>query len=83
MGGPSFAEFIILILVYIAGAMLMTVMVGVGIALGLRWGGKWLLKAIYSNAEFEKWLKRVLNASEKPNYSDTAESATDVSNRSN
>ena len=65
MGGPGFAEFIILIFVYIAGAMLMTVMVGVGIALGLRWGSKWLLEAIYSNAEFEKWLKRVLNASEK------------------
>lgn len=65
MGGPGFAEFIILILVYIAGAMLMTVMVGIGIALGLRWGGKWLLEAIYSNAEFEKWLKRVFNPSEK------------------
>ena len=38
MGGPSFAEFVILILVYIAGAMFMTVMVSIGIALGLRWG---------------------------------------------
>ena len=45
MGGPSFAEFIILILVYIAGAMLMTVMVGIGIALGLDGvvGGCWKL----------------------------------------
>ena len=66
MIGPSFAEFIVLILVYIAGAMLMTVMVGIGIALGLRWGGRWLLEAIYSNSEFEKWLKRIINASEKP-----------------
>jgi hypothetical protein len=65
MVGPGFAEFIILILMYIAGAMLMTVMVGIGIALGLRWGGKWLLEAIYGNPEFEAWLKRVLNASEK------------------
>ena len=65
MGGPGFAEFIILILMYVAGAMLMTVMVGIGVALGLRWGGKWLLEAIYSNPEFEAWLKRVLNASEK------------------
>ena len=66
MMGPGFAEFIILILVYIAGAMLMTVMVGIGIALGLRWGGKWLLETVYSNPEFESWLKRVLNAPEKP-----------------
>ena len=66
MGGPGFAEFIILIFVYIAGAMLMTVMVGVGIALGFRWGSKWLWKAIYNDPEFEKWLKRALNASEKP-----------------
>ena len=65
MGGPSFAEFIILILVYIAGAMLMTVMVGIGIALGLRWGGRWLLEIIYTNPEFEKWLKRVLKTENK------------------
>ena len=65
MAGPGFAEFIILILMYIAGAMFMTVMVGIGIALGLRWGSKWLLEEIYTNLKFERWLKRVLNTSEK------------------
>ena len=65
MVGPSFAEFIILILTSIAGAMFMAVMIGIGIALGLRWGGRWLLEAIYGNPEFERWLKRVINASEK------------------
>ena len=65
MGGPSFPEFIILILTSVAGAMFMAVMIGVGIALGFRWGGRWLLEEIYTNLKFEKWLKQVLNASEK------------------
>lgn len=65
MGGPGLAEFIFIILMYIAGAMFMAVMIGIGIALGFRWGGRWLLEVIYSNSEFEKWLKRVLNPSEK------------------
>ena len=65
MAGPGFAEFIILILMSIAGAMFIAVMVGIGIALGLRWGSRWLLEAIYSNPEFEVWLKRVLNTTEK------------------
>lgn len=65
MIGPSFSEFIFLILMSIAGAMFMAVMIGIGIALGLRWGSRWLLEEIYSNLKFEKWLKQVLNASEK------------------
>lgn len=65
MAGPGFAEFIILILMSIAGAMFMAVMVGIGIALGLRWGSRWLLEEIYTNLKFEAWLKRVLNTSEK------------------
>ena len=65
MAGPGFAEFIILILMSIAGAMFIAVMVGIGIALGLRWGSKWLLEEIYTNLKFESWLKRVLNRSEK------------------
>ena len=65
MGGPGFAEFIILILMSIAGAMFIAVMVGIGIALGLRWGSRWLLEAVYTNLKFERWLKRVLNTSEK------------------
>ena len=65
MAGPGFAEFIILILMSIAGAMFIAVMVGIGIALGLRWGSKWLLEEIYTNLKFESWLKRVLNTSEK------------------
>ena len=65
MAGPGFAEFIILILMSIAGAMFIAVMVGIGIALGLRWGGRWLLEEIYTNLKFERWLKRMLNTSEK------------------
>ena len=61
MGGIGIVEFIFLILVYPLGAMFGAVMIGVGIALGFRWGGRWLLKIIYSDPEFEKWLKRVLN----------------------
>ena len=65
MAGPSLPEFIFLILMFIAGAMFMAVMTGIGIALGLRWGSRWLLEEVYSNLKFEKWLKQVLNASEK------------------
>ena len=66
MGAIGFLEFIILIVIYPLMAIFTAVIIGVGIALGLRWGGRWLLKIIYSDPEFEKWLKRVLNASEKP-----------------
>lgn len=59
-------EFIILILIYLLAAMLGVVMLGIGIALGFRWGGRWLLKIIYSDPKFERWLKRILNTSEKP-----------------
>ena len=66
MIGPSFSEFIFLILViYPIAAMFVAVTIGVGILLGFRWGGKWLVKAMYNDPEFETWLKRVLNASEK------------------
>ena len=65
VGGPGFAEFIFLILIYPLGAIFGAVIIGVGIALGFRWGGRWLLKIIYSDPEFERWLKRVINASEK------------------
>ena len=61
----GFLEFIILILIYPLAMLLGAVMIGIGIALGLRWGGRWLLKIIYTDPEFEKWLKQVRNASEK------------------
>lgn len=65
MGGPGFAELIILIVMYPLAAIFGAVIIGIGIALGFRWGSKWLLKAIYSDPELEKWLKRVLNSPEK------------------
>ena len=63
--GVGFLELIILILIYPIAMLLGAVMLGIGIALGLRWGGRWLLKIIYTDPEFEKWLRQVLNASEK------------------
>ena len=63
--GIGFLELIILILIYPIAMLLGAVMLGIGIALGLRWGGRWLLKIIYTDPEFEKWLRQVLNASEK------------------
>ena len=63
--GIGFFELIFLILIYPIAALLGAVMIGIGIALGLRWGSRWLLEEIYSNLKFEKWLKQVLNASEK------------------
>ena len=65
MMGIGLFELIFLILIYPIGIMLGAVMIGIGIALGFRWGGRWLLKIIYTDPEFEKWLKQVLNASEK------------------
>ena len=59
--GIGFFELISLILIYPLAAILGAVMLGIGIALGFRWGGRWLLKIIYSDPEFEKWLKRILN----------------------
>ena len=61
--GVGFFELIIVIFVYPMAALLGAVMMGIGIALGLRWGGRWLLKIIYSDPEFEKWLKRVIKDS--------------------
>ena len=65
MMGIGGIEIIILLLLYPLGALFMALMIGVGILLGFRWGGKWLVKALYNDPEFEAWLKRVLNASEK------------------
>ena len=66
MAGPGFGEVILLmLLVYPLAAMLGAVMIGAGIALGLRWGGRWLLKIVYSDPEFERWLKEIFNTSEK------------------
>lgn len=64
MAGPSFSEFLFLILViYPIAAMLVAVTIGIGIALGFRWGGRWLLKIIYTDLTFEKWLKRIIKDS--------------------
>ena len=65
MGLPGLVELIFLIVMYPLVAIFGAVMIGFGIALGLRWGGRWLLKIIYSDPEFEKWLKQVVNASKK------------------
>lgn len=63
MMGIGFFELIFLILIYPIAAMLGAVTIGIGIALGLRWGGRWLLKIIYTDPEFEKWLKRIIKDS--------------------
>ena len=63
--GIGFFEVIIILLVYPIAAIITAVVIGIGIALGFRWGSKWLLKAIYSNPEFESWLKQIINTSEK------------------
>ena len=63
--GLGLVELIFLIVMYPLAAMFGAVMIGFGIALGFRWGGRWLLKIIYSDPEFEKWLKRIFNPSEK------------------
>ena len=66
MIGIGGMELIILLLVYPLGALFMALIIGVGILLGFRWGGKWLVKAMYNDPEFEAWLKRVLTSPEKP-----------------
>ena len=65
MIGIGGMELIILLLVYPLGALFMALIIGVGILLGFRWGGKWLVKAMYNDPEFEAWLKRVLTSPEK------------------
>lgn len=70
---------VISILGYISTALLAVAVLSVGI----RWGLTWTIKEISKDPELESCLKRILNTSEKSNYSDTAESTTDVSNRSN
>ena len=65
MVGLGFLDFIIILVIYPIAAILTAVTIGAGIALGLRWGGRWLLKTIYSDPDFEKWLRQVINASEK------------------
>lgn len=69
---------VISILGYISTALLAVAVLSVGI----RWGLTWTIKEISKDPELESCLKRILNTSEKPNYSDTAESTTDVSNQS-
>lgn len=76
MMGFSFLDFILMILGYVSTALLAVAVLSVGI----RWGLTWTLKEISKDPELESCLKRILNTSEKPNYSDTAESTTDVSN---
>jgi hypothetical protein len=66
MMGIGGIELIIMLLVYPLGALFMALIIGVGILLGFRWGGKWLVKAMYNDPEFEAWLKRVLASPEKP-----------------
>ena len=65
MGGPGFGEVILLLLVYPLAALFMALVIGIGIMLGFRWGGKWLVKAIYNDPEFERWLRGIINPSEK------------------
>ena len=53
------------------------------ISVGIKWGLTWTIKEISKDPELETCLKRIFTTSEKPNYTDTAESTTDVSNPSN
>jgi hypothetical protein len=65
LSGPL-GGLIIVFLLYVSGAILAVVMLAVGVAWGIRWGLTWALKEISKDSELEAWLKRALNASEKP-----------------
>lgn len=65
MMGVGLFELIFLLLLYPLAALFMALVIGIGIMLGFRWGGKWLVKAIYNDPEFERWLKGIINLSEK------------------
>lgn len=79
----GFLEFLILISIYPLAALLGAVMIGIGIALGFRWGGRWLLKIIYTDPEFEKWLKGILSPSENQINNSILRSTTENRNASN
>ena len=83
MVGPSLGGFMVVMLVHISGAIFVTVMLAVGIAWGIRWGLTWAVKEISRAPGLERWLKRVLNSSEKSNNSNIFESSADVSNQPN
>lgn len=83
MMGIGFFELIFLILIYPLAALLGAVTIGIGIALGFRWGGRWLLKIVYTDPEFEKWLKRIFNPSENKINNSILESTTENRNASN
>lgn len=57
----TFASLVILVIT----APIWIVIGALAIALGLRWGGMWLLKAIAKEVWIERWLKRIFNPTEK------------------
>ena len=79
----TLVELLILIPGYLAAYVATALLAVAVLAVGIRWGLTWTIKEISKDPELESCLKRILNTSEKPNYSDTVESTTDVSNRSN
>ncbi len=62
--GPSFAEILFIIFLYISGIILVVVMLAVGVAWGIRWGLKWALKEILKDPDIEQWLKQIFNRTE-------------------
>ncbi len=65
MFGTGLMEFVIIIFLYISGALLGAVLLGVGIALGIRWGFTWVLKDITRDSEFGTWLKQFFSSPDK------------------
>lgn len=61
----SFVGLIIIILLYISGIILAVVMLAVAISLGIRWGGKWLLKDLSDDPILVHRLKDMLKPPEK------------------
>ena len=79
----TLVELLILIPGYLAAYVATALLAVAVLSVGIKWGLTWTIKEISKDPELESCLKRILNTSEKPNYSDTVESTTDVSNRSN
>ena len=79
----TLVELLILIPGYLAAYVATALLAVAVLSIGIKWGLTWTLKEISKDPELESCLKRILNTSEKPNYSDTVESTTDFSNRSN
>ena len=75
----SLGALVVMFLLYVSGAILAVVMLAVGIAWGIRWGLTWAVKEISRDPGLERWLKRVINASENPSHSEISKPA-DVSN---